>query len=152
MSDGSTLLVTPCKLPSTNFPALMKTKSPGLKRTISDLDVQSCLSSSIVIRSRTKRRRCIAWDERPSKIRWNSVLEEQRGDNGECRLHAVADNEKWYSVSDVFLISLGSVFSGSDNVRFFKSFQDSHLIDFLHSCLHMNTQYRNYRRQSTNRC
>jgi len=117
MRDGPNQVVTLCELKANNFAASKQRKSKGMKRRNTDIGVRSCLSrgsisSSIVMPSKKKLRRCIGWDGQPSKVRWNTAEEDSSDTtrcapdeyseekSGELRSSAVVENEMWYSKDD----------------------------------------------------
>lgn len=96
MTEGSTLLVSPCKLPLKDHIAM--------KRRCPDGGVMSCLgeglSSSIASPCRKKLRRCLNSDYRPSTIRWKDDLENHCGDTPQSsRERNEADREESTSSS-----------------------------------------------------
>ena len=115
MREGSTLLVTPCEVPTTDF-GLVPTKSLGVKRRNIEIG-ERC--SSIPIPHRKRLRRDTSSESRLSKVSWKDVLEEQCGptslpsneysdeeseDSGTSS--TIAESETWYSVSLLFLCVL----------------------------------------------
>lgn len=115
MIEGSTLLVTPCEVPTTDV-GLVPTKWVCAKRKNIE-NGERC--SSIPIPNRKRLRRDTSSESRLSKVRWKDVLEEQcdsaslpsneysdeeSEDSGTSS--TIAESETWYSVSLLFLCVL----------------------------------------------
>ena len=102
MSDGSTLLVSPCEVPSA-------TRSPKMKRGSVDISVLECLDSTTTRDSSDKRmRRSVSLENSSSKVTWKKVLVEDMGESPSFPSgdESIYRNEKWYSVSVSLLFLL----------------------------------------------
>lgn len=115
MREGSTLLVTPCEVPTTDF-GLVPTKSLGVKRRNIEIGERR---SSISIPNRKRLRQDTNSESRLSRVKWKDVLEEQCEStslpSNECSdeesedsgtSSTIAESETWYSVSLLFLCVL----------------------------------------------
>jgi len=117
MSHGSTLIVTPCGVPTKDHVALKQTKSSGMKRRNSDRAVLSCLSRDVLsppiaVPNRKKFRRCLESHACSSKVRWGNAVECISDsvpctsnecietENGNGVQSPDARNEKWYSKAE----------------------------------------------------
>ena len=115
MSDGSTLLLTPCELPPNDIVGIGRTMIPSLKRRNDEIGIQSCPSSNSddpgALPCSKKLRRYVSKEVVPSKVRWNTVIEEQldetpiscyiirKAESEEAESSEVVKRETWYSVS-----------------------------------------------------
>lgn len=110
MSDGSTLLVAP--LPPNDIVGLIRTKAPSMKRRNFDIGIPSCphrASDSPITTPCTKKlRRYVSEENRSSKVRWKTVLEDRcdanslssddsQEENKEIASSEVTESETWYS-------------------------------------------------------
>lgn len=115
MSDGSTLLLTPCELPPNDIVGAGRTMISSLKRGNGEIGIQSCPSNNSdypdALPCSKKLRRYVSEDVVPSKVRWNTVIEEQldqtpipsnvilEAESEEPESSEGTKSETWYSVS-----------------------------------------------------